>query len=60
MSWLQRRMFYEAIRDPELLADANRARLEINAARGEELERNVKELLRFNSALVARLKDVLK
>ena len=55
-----RQGFIEAIRDPELLAEANRARLEINAASGEELERNVKELLRLDSSLVARLKDILK
>lgn len=55
-----RKGFIEAIRDPELLAEANRARLEINAAPGEELERNVKELLRLDSSLVARLKDILK
>ena len=55
-----RQGFIEAIRDPELLAEANRVRLEINAASGEELERNVKELLRLDSSLVARLKDILK
>lgn len=55
-----RKGFIEAIRDPELLAEANRARLEINAATGEELERHVKELLGLDSSLVARLKDILK
>jgi len=55
-----RQGFIEAIRDPELLAEANRVRLEINAASGEELERNVKESLRWDSSLVARLKDILK
>lgn len=55
-----RKGFIEAIRDPELLAEANRARLEINATSGEELERNVKELLGLDSSLVARLKDILK
>lgn len=55
-----RKGFIEAIRDPELLTEANRARLEINAASGEELERNVKELFHLDSSLVARLKDILK
>ena len=55
-----RKSFMAAIRDPELLAEANRARLEINAASGEDLERNVKELLLLDKPLVARLKDILK
>ncbi len=55
-----RKSFMAAIRDPELLAEANRARLEINAASGEDLERNVKELLLLDKPLVARLKEILK
>ena len=50
----------EAIRDPELLAEATKARLEINPGSGEELERNVTELLRLDPPLVTRLKDILK
>jgi len=38
----------------------NRARLEINPALGQELARNVKELLRLDSSLVERLNDILK
>jgi hypothetical protein len=34
--------------------------LEINPGSGEDLERNVKELLRLDPALVARLKEILK
>jgi len=34
--------------------------LEINPGSGEGLERNVKELLRLDPALVARLKEILK
>ncbi|MBI2999599.1 MAG: hypothetical protein HYY46_14290 [Deltaproteobacteria bacterium] len=55
-----RRAFMEAIRDPELLQEASKARLEINPGSGEELERNVQELLRLESPLVARLKEILK
>jgi len=55
-----RKGFMAAIRDPELLAEANRARLEINPASGEDLERNVKELLLLDKPLVARLRDILK
>ena len=55
-----RKSFLEAIRDPELLAEAKKARLEINPASGEELERNVKDLLLLDKPLVERLKDILK
>jgi tripartite-type tricarboxylate transporter receptor subunit TctC len=55
-----RKSFMEAIRDPELLAEAKKARLEINPGSGEELERNVTELLRLDAPLVTRLKDILK
>jgi len=55
-----RKSFLEAIRDPELLAEAQKARLEINPGSGEELERNVKDLLLLDKPLVERLKDILK
>ena len=55
-----RKGFMAAVRDPELLAEANRARLEINPASGEDLERNVKELMLLDQPLVARLRDILK
>ena len=40
--------------------EAAKANLEINSGSGEGLERNVKELLRLDPALVARLKEILK
>jgi len=55
-----RASFMEAVRDPELLKEAAKANLEINPRSGEDLERNVKELLRLDPALVARLKEILK
>lgn len=55
-----RKSFMAAVRDPELLAEAGRARLEINPASGEDLARNVKELFLLDQPLVARLKDILK
>jgi hypothetical protein len=50
----------EAVKDPELIAEAAKANLEINPGSGEELERNIKELLRLESPLVTRLKEILK
>lgn len=55
-----RKAFMEAVKDPELLNEAGKANLEINPGSGEELERNVKELLRLEPSLVTRLKEILK
>jgi tripartite-type tricarboxylate transporter receptor subunit TctC len=55
-----RSAFMETIKDPELLKEAGKANLEINPGSGEDLERNVKELLRLDPSLVARLKEILK
>ena len=42
------------------MAEAKKARLDINPDDGAGLERNVKEIFNLEPALVARLKDVLK
>jgi tripartite-type tricarboxylate transporter receptor subunit TctC len=55
-----RKAFMETVKDPELLNEAGKANLEINPGSGEDLERNVKELLRLEPSLVTRLKDILK
>ena len=55
-----RKAFMETVRDSELLNEAAKANLEINPAPGEDLERNVKELLRLEPPLVTRLKEILK
>jgi tripartite-type tricarboxylate transporter receptor subunit TctC len=55
-----RKAFMEAFKDPELLSEAGKANLELNPGSGEELERNVRELLRLDAPLVARLKEILK
>lgn len=55
-----RKAFLETVRDPDLLSEASKANLEINPGSGEELERNVRDLLRLEPAVVERLKDILK
>ena len=55
-----RKAFMEAVKDPELLNEAGKANLEINPGSGDELERNVRELLRLEPTVVARLKEILK
>jgi tripartite-type tricarboxylate transporter receptor subunit TctC len=57
---LLRKAFMEAMKDPELLAEAQKARLEIKPMDGMELERGIKEIFGLDSKLVARLKDILK
>ena len=57
---LLRKAFMEAMKDAELLAEANKARLEINPLDGTELARGVNEIFALDAALVARLKDILK
>ena len=55
-----RKAYMDTIRSPELLAEAQKAKLDINPADGAELERNVKELFSLEPALVARLKEILR
>jgi len=57
---LLRKAFMEAMKDGELLAEAKKARLEINPLDGTELARGVNEIFALDAALVARLKDILK
>lgn len=55
-----RKAFMETVKDPELLNEAGKANLEINPGSGEDLERNVRDLLRLEPSVVTRLKDILK
>ena len=55
-----RKAFMETVKDPELLNEAGKANLEINPGSGEDLERNVRELLRLEPTVVARLREILK
>ena len=50
----------ETVKDSELLSEAKKARLEFNPWSGEELEKNVRELLRLERSLVAKLAEILK
>ena len=55
-----RKAFVDTLRDPELLADAGRAKLEIEPMSGEETERVVVELFKLDPAVAARLKGILR
>jgi tripartite-type tricarboxylate transporter receptor subunit TctC len=57
---LLRKAYMSTLKDPELLAEAKNAKLDINPDDGEGLERNVKAIFDLEPALVAKLKQVLK
>ena len=56
---LLRKAFLDTMKDPEFLAEAKKARLQINPLEGEEMERIVGGLFRLSPALASRLKEVL-
>src|SRR5688572_7864512 len=55
-----RRAFMDTMKDPEFLAEAKKANLDINPDDGATLEQNVKEILKLEPALIAKLKEILK
>ncbi len=55
-----RRAFMDSMKDPEFLAEAKKASLDINPDDGAALEQNVKEIFKLEPALIAKLKEILK
>jgi tripartite-type tricarboxylate transporter receptor subunit TctC len=55
-----RRAFMSTMKDQEFLAEAAKARLDINPLDGATLETNVKEVFNLDAALIPRLKEILK
>jgi tripartite-type tricarboxylate transporter receptor subunit TctC len=55
-----RKAFMDTMKDPEFLAEAKKANLDINPEDGATLEQNVKEVLKLEPSLVAKLKEFLK
>jgi tripartite-type tricarboxylate transporter receptor subunit TctC len=55
-----RKAFMDTMKAPELLVEAEKAKLDINPADGQTLERSVKDLFALEPALVARLKEILR
>ena len=55
-----RKAFMDTMKDPDFLAEAKKANLDINADDGAALEQNVKEILKLDPGLVAKLKEILK
>ena len=57
---LLRKAFMDVMKDPELLADAKKAKLDINPLDGQELEQNVKDIFKLDPALVPKAKEILR
>ena len=55
-----RKAFMDTMKDPEFLADATKARLDLNPLDGAELEKNVKEVFNLDPKLIPRAKEILK
>ena len=56
---IMRKAFLDTLKDPEFLADAEKAKLDIEPITGEEMEKMVGKLFRLNPAMVSKLKDIL-
>ena len=57
---LLRKAFMATLKDPELLAEAAKAKLYVNPLGGEELSQSVAEIFKADAPVIARLKDILK
>jgi len=55
-----RKAFMATWKDPELLAEAKKSRLDIEPADGAELEQTVREIFKLEPALITKLKEILK
>jgi tripartite-type tricarboxylate transporter receptor subunit TctC len=55
-----RKAFMDTMKDPEFLADAEKAKLDINPLDGVSLEKAVREVFNVEPTLVPRLKEILK
>jgi tripartite-type tricarboxylate transporter receptor subunit TctC len=55
-----RKAFMGTMKDPEFLAEAKKANLNINPLDGATLEHNVKEVFNVDATLVPKLKEILK
>jgi tripartite-type tricarboxylate transporter receptor subunit TctC len=55
-----RKAFMDTMKDPEFLADAKKAKLDINPLDGAELESSVKEVFNLDPKLIPRAKEILK
>jgi tripartite-type tricarboxylate transporter receptor subunit TctC len=57
---LLRKAFADTLVSPDLLADVQRARLNVDPASGEELQKTVERLFKLTPTIANRLKEILK
>jgi tripartite-type tricarboxylate transporter receptor subunit TctC len=55
-----RKAFVDTWKDPELIAEAKKANLDINPDDGAGLEANIKEMFKLEPSQIAKLKEILK
>jgi tripartite-type tricarboxylate transporter receptor subunit TctC len=55
-----RKGFMDTMKDAEFLAEAKKAKLDINPEDGATLESNVQDILKLEPSLVTKLKEILK
>jgi len=54
-----RKGFLDTMKDPEFLADAARAKLDIDPVNGEEIEKSVAGMFNLEASLVSKLRELL-
>jgi tripartite-type tricarboxylate transporter receptor subunit TctC len=57
---LLRKAFMDTMKDPEFLADTQKAKLDLDPIDGAEIEKQVKELFNLEPALISKMKEILK
>jgi tripartite-type tricarboxylate transporter receptor subunit TctC len=54
-----RRAFWNTTKDPDFLAEATKANLDVNSIQGEEVAKLISDLFRLEPKIVSRLKELL-
>ena len=57
---LLRKAFMDTMKDPEFIADAQKAKLDLDPIDGEDIQKQVRELFKLDAPLVAKLREILK
>ena len=55
-----RKAFIDTMKDPDFIADATKAKLDVNPLDGAELEKNVKDVFKLDPKLIPRAREILK
>ena len=55
-----RKAFMDVMKDPEFLADAKKAKLDINPLDGQDLDQNFREVFNLDPKLIPKAKEILK